>query len=249
MPVQSTRPVGAAAHSNPRLIDLAGEKILVADDERIFRESLVRMLVEAGYDVDSARDGEEALSKIRCRLPDLAVFDIMMPKLDGLAACASLRSAGCEVPVLFLTAKDSDADEIEALSMGADVFVSKTEAPEILLARIAAALRRGSMDGVSPDAFSFGSWRVEPGKASMTDGEGRRRSLSLRETGMLRLLASHPGEVFSKDFLAVRFFSGTGNCTDAAIGQALSRLKAKLGEDARLISTVYSQGVKFENGA
>lgn len=116
--------------------------ILLAEDDRAVRNSLVAVLEGAGHSVRAVRDGRKALERFREKTPDIAILDVMMPVMDGREACIEMRKRDESVPILFLTALDSDADEVRGLAAGADDYISKTASDEILLARIGAALRR-----------------------------------------------------------------------------------------------------------
>ena len=117
-------------------------EILVVDDERVIRAGLVQLLSGAGFVVREARDGEAALVAVAERRPDLVLLDVMMPGMDGFKVCERLSAVDRELPVVFLTAKDSESDQVRGLEVGADDFLSKTAGEEVLLARVRKALAR-----------------------------------------------------------------------------------------------------------
>ena len=117
-------------------------RVLVVDDDRAVRESLRRSLEFNGYDVSLAADGAEALAGIAATAPDVVVMDVMMPRLDGLEATRALRTAGNDLPILVLTARDAVGDRVEGLDAGADDYLTKPFALQELLARLRALLRR-----------------------------------------------------------------------------------------------------------
>src|SRR5918998_3536433 len=123
---------------------VGGSRVLVADDDRAVRESLDRVLRYEGYQVDLACDGAEALRQAMTGDPDAVILDVLMPTMDGLQACRSLRMAGNEVPILLLTARDGVRHRVDGLDAGADDFIGKPFALEELLARLRALLRRGA---------------------------------------------------------------------------------------------------------
>lgn len=123
-------------------------KILVVDDDQAVRESLRRSLTFNGYTVVLAVDGEDGLEKIRSERPDLAVLDVMMPRLDGLEVCRELRSHGEDVPILLLTARDSVSERVAGLDAGADDYLPKPFALEELLARVRSLFRRAARPAV-----------------------------------------------------------------------------------------------------
>ena len=216
-------------------------QILLADDERVLRQSLSARLAEAGYAVRAARDGEEALRLFRAARPDLVLLDVMMPRLSGFEACRRIRETDAEVPVLFLTALEAEADQLRGLGVGADDYIFKTAPDAVLLARIAAALRR--VRAAPPDGdFDFGVWRVAARKLEMRLATGARATLTEREVALLRLFAERPGEVFSRDFLVTRFWGADADVTDNALSVAIYGLRAKLGEEGWRVASVRGSG-------
>ena len=215
--------------------------IVLAEDERLIRQSLVGLLEESGYAVRAAGNGEEALRLYRERRPDLLLLDVMMPKGNGYEVCETVRRTDGDTPVLFLTALDSDVDELKGLGAGADAYISKTVSNEVLLARIAAAIRRHRHDEPTGD-FDIANWHVEPAKLSMRRKSGETAALNEREVAMLRLFAGHPGEVFARDFLITRFWGVSFDGNDSTLSIAILRLREKLGESAADLKTVRGTG-------
>ena len=218
-----------------------GAEILLADDERAVRESLRGLLEERGYAVRCASDGDRALALYREHRPDLVLLDVMMPRLGGFAVCETIRGEDSSVPILFLTALDSDEHELRGLGLGADDYIPKTASEDILLARIEAALRRS---GSSSAGFAFGGWRVEPDRMSMRDRSGRTAMLCDREIAILRMLAAHPGEVASRDAMLTRFFDPESG--EHALTIAMSRLRDKLGRAGVCIKSVRGVGYVYD---
>lgn len=219
-------------------------QILLADDERVLRQALTARLSGAGYGVRAARDGEEALALFRAEKPDLVLLDVMMPRLSGYEACRRIRETDADVPILFLTALEAEADQLRGLGVGADDYIFKTAPDAVLLARIAAALRRAR--AAPPDGdFDFGTWRVEARKLEMRRASGERTPLKERELAILRLLAEHPGEVFSRDFLVTRFWGVDADITDNALSVYLFGLREKLKDEGRALETVRGVGYAY----
>lgn len=223
-------------------------EILLAEDERVIRESLKRLLEANGYIVRAAPNGERALALYRERRPDLLLLDVMMPRMDGYSACQAIRRGDVETPVLFLTALDAEADELRGLGVGADLYISKTVSEEVLLARIASVARRRRREDPTGD-FDFLGWRVEPLRLVMwrrdAGGVGEGVSITEREVAMLRWLVTHPGEVFSFDFLLTRFWgAGFAGC-ETALRVAMHRLREKLGADGAAIASIRGSGYVF----
>lgn len=219
-------------------------EILLAEDERVLRRALAALLERAGYAVRAAADGEAALRLYRERRPDLLLLDVMMPKLNGYDVCRTVRDGDATTPILFLTAKDTEAHEVRGLGAGADDFLSKSASEAVWLARIAAALRRTA--GGCGD-FSFFGWRVEPAALRMVSARGESAALTEREVAILRLLAAHPGEVFNRDGLLTKFWGADRDVAENTLSMAMARLREKLGADGEAIRTV--RGVGYASAA
>ena len=223
-------------------------EIILADDERAVRTSLTALLESNGYDVRAAKDGAEALRLHQERRPDLLLLDVMMPKIDGYEVCETVRKTDADTPILFLTALDSDRDELRGLDAGADIYIAKTVSDDILLARIAAAIRRYRHDEPT-GVFDFADWHVDPRKMSMRRKTGDAVLLNEREVALLRWFAMHPDEVFSRDFLFTRFWGVGFGGSENTLTVAIARLRAKLGESATAFAAVRGSGYVFRPGA
>ena len=222
-------------------MSMSAPDLIVADDERVIRQSIVGLLESNGYAVRSAKNGEEAERLYRERRPDLMLLDVMMPKGTGYEVCETVRKTDVETPVLFLTALDSDVDELKGLGVGADAYISKTVSNEVLLARIAAAIRRHRHDEPTGD-FAFADWHVEAAKLSMRRMTGDAVPLNEREVALLRWFAGHSGEVFSRDFLLAKFWGASFDGADSTLSIAILRLREKLGADAAGLKSVRGSG-------
>lgn len=219
-------------------------ELILADDERVLRTSLARLLERNGYLVRTATNGEEALRLYRERRPGLMLLDVMMPNGSGLEVCRAVRKVDADTPVIFLTALDSEADELKGLGVGADGYISKLVSNEVLLARIAAAVRRHRHEEPTGD-FDFAAWHVDPAGLSMRRPDGDAVSLSEREVAMLRWFAGHAGEVFSRDFLETKFWGVDFEGGDSALKLTIFRLREKLGADGDRIQTIRGSGYVF----
>ena len=219
-------------------------EILIAEDEPSARRGFRALFEGEGYAVRIARDGEEALAKFREHRPDAVLLDVMMPKMNGIAACEAIRKSDALVPVLFFTAMPSDVGAVRALGLGADDYIDKAKSPEELLARVAAVLRRASAARPRADVLSLGDVSVD--FATMTaSGDGVSAELTKSEALFLRLLASERGRCFSFDeiFAALRGEGYVGD--DNAVRCIAKRLKAKLGRAGELISNARGVGYKL----
>ncbi len=220
--------------------------ILLAEDEDAVREGIVCLLESEGYEVVAAANGTEALALYRARRPHLLLLDVMMPGLSGYDVCAQVRAFDPVIPILFLTAKDAPQDEVCGLNVGADDYISKTAPEPVKLARIAAALRRAAeAEEEAGHIFPFGRGRVDGVNAWWFSAGGARVSLSVREVEMLRLFARHPGEVFSHDYLFMRFWGGDFNGSESTLPTSLHRLREKLGEDGAFLHTASGKGYYY----
>ena len=189
-------------------------EILIVDDERMIRAGLAQLLSGAGFAVREARDGESALAAVAERRPDLVLLDIMMPGMDGFKVCERLSAADRDLPVVFLTAKDSECDQVRGLEAGADDFLSKAVGDEVLLARVRKALARVARLVASP----------APSVCTKTEAD------------IYRLLSSARGKWFTyrEIFNSIR---GEGYYGDeGAIRTQMSRLREKLPPGERIVS-------------
>ena len=223
-------------------------KILVADDEQAVRDSLKRSLRFNGYEVFLAQDGEEALDMIRTEEPDLTILDVMMPKLDGLGVCRTLRSSGYDRPVLMLTARDGVSDRVAGLDAGADDYLPKPFALEELLARVRSLLRRARADSIEDNSHESSSLKFEdlslnPETRDVTRGT-RTISLTRTEFALLHLLMQNPRRVLSRQTILEEAwgydFPTSGNALEVYIGYL--RRKTEAAGESRLIHTVRGVG-------
>jgi two-component system, OmpR family, KDP operon response regulator KdpE len=168
-------------------------RILIVDDEPQIRRIMRTTLTGAGYEVDDARTGEEALVKVREFRPDLVLLDINMPGMGGLAACRAIR-ADTSIGIIMLTVRNSEADKVGALDAGADDFVTKPFSTPELLARIRAALRRLPASQTLPLRIRTGQLEIDFGARTVNNGIATAH-LTPKELDLLRYLAEHQNEV------------------------------------------------------
>lgn len=219
-------------------------EILLVDDERTLLDSLSAVLTEAGYSVRTASNGSRALKAVEQNRPDLVLLDVTMPGKCGFDVCAELRKSDATLPIVFLTALDTPEDELKGLAAGGDLYITKTTADEILLARIAALLRLRTEELGNGD-FDFGSWQVQSAKLRMRAPLGRLVNLTDREVALLRFFKAHPGEVFSRDAIARMIWGVAANPCDNTVSVLLSRLRKKLGHIGDLIHVIYGAGYSY----
>ncbi|MFT3659896.1 MAG: response regulator transcription factor [Gordonia sp. (in: high G+C Gram-positive bacteria)] len=226
-------------------------RILVVDDDRAVRESLRRSLTFNGYTVETASDGLEALEKVVADRPELIVLDVMMPRLDGLEVCRRLRSAGDDLPILVLTARDSVSERVSGLDAGADDYLPKPFAMEELLARLRALSRRTAReDDLDSEAISFEDLTLDPVTREVTRGE-RQISLTRTEFALLEMLMNNPRRVLTRSRILEEVwgydFPTSGNALEVYIGYL--RRKTEADGESRLIHTVRGVGYVLRENA
>lgn len=223
-------------------------KILVVDDEQPVRESLRRSLRFNGYDVLTASDGLEAVEAVRSENPELLILDVMMPNMDGLEVCRTLRSEGWDRPILVLTARDGVSDRVAGLDAGADDYLPKPFTLEELLARVRSLVRRASADSIAAEApveskLSFEDLELDADTREVSRG-GRSISLTRTEFSLLQLLMENPRKVLSRSKILEEVwgydFPTSGNALEVYIGYL--RKKTEGDGDSRLIHTVRGVG-------
>ena len=223
-------------------------KILVVDDEQAVRESLRRSLKFNGYDVMLAADGVEAVEIVHRENPGLLILDVMMPNMDGLEVCRTLRSEGWDRPILVLTARDGVSDRVAGLDAGADDYLPKPFALEELLARVRSLVRRAAAESIGKQQpvetqLSFEDLKLDADTREVTRGD-RQISLTRTEFALLRLLMENPRKVLSRNTILEEVwgydFPTSGNALEVYIGY----LRKKTEEDGepRLIHTVRGVG-------
>jgi two-component system response regulator MprA len=215
-------------------------RILVVDDERPVRDALERALRLEGYEVDLALDGQEALLSLSKRSVDAIVLDVLMPVLDGLETCRTLRRRENKTPVLMLTARHEVSDRVAGLDAGADDYLVKPFALEELLARLRALLRRAAG---GEGELGFADLTLDPGTRDVLRGE-RRIDLTRTEFLLLELFLRNPRQVLTRDVIFDRVwgydFGPASNSLEVYVGYL--RRKTEAEGEPRLIHTVRGVG-------
>lgn len=212
------------------------------DDELAVRKGVRDFLVAEGFSVRTARDGEDALKKFSDARPDIVLLDVMMPKLNGFRTCEEIRRMDASVPVIFLTAKDSDLDQIRGLGLGGDDYVSKDVSEAVLLARVNRALERSRRQDEQRathggEKIRLGSVTVDLRTLSVCEEDAEIAVLTRTEADLLKCLDAKRGELvlFSDLIVALR---GNGYaCEDEMLYVHMSHLRGKLGAASEKIST------------
>jgi two-component system response regulator MprA len=216
--------------------------ILVVDDDFAVRESLDRALRANGFDVQLARDGHEAVARIDAAPFDVVVLDVLMPGLDGMAVCRTLRSGGNRVPILMLTAREAVADRVAGLEAGADDYLVKPFALEELLARVRALLRR-TMPDAGEGVLEFADVSLDPKSLAVRRGE-RPIELPRMQYLLLELFMLNPRQVLPRTLIYERVWGYDFGPTSNTLDVHLSQLRQKLEEagEPRLIHTMRAMG-------
>jgi len=225
--------------------------VLVVEDEEDIQQLVSYNLIKAGFNVECADSGEEALAKIKAAGPDLVLLDLMLPGIDGSEVCRQLRSSEehRELPVIMLTAKGEDEDMVAGLDLGADDYVTKPFSPAILISRIKAVLRRKTPDQSSDrreeeNMVKLHDLQIDSGRHQVSVA-GSPVELTLTEFGILELLAKRPGWAFSRQQIidAVRGYEYI--VTPRAIDVQIFSLRKKLGETGKKVETVRGIGYRM----
>ena len=218
-------------------------RVLVVDDDHAVRESLRRSLAFNGYEVELAADGEQALKAVASSRPDVVVLDVMMPRMDGLAACRALRAAGDDVAVLMLTARDDVSDRVAGLDAGADDYLPKPFALEELLARLRALLRRVGPSDDDGAELRLADLTLDPATREVRRGD-RSVRLTRTEFALLELLLRNQRRVLTRERILEEVwgydFPTTANSLEVYIGYL--RRKTEAEGELRLIHTVRGVG-------
>ena len=216
-------------------------RILVVEDERDLNRIIVKRLTAAGYTADACFDGLEALDYLAGADYDAAIFDVMMPKLDGFSAVRRMREAGDATPVLFLTARDAVSDRVAGLDLGANDYLVKPFSFDELLARIRAMTRRSA--GAATSAFTCGDLTLDEAAHSVTRA-GRKIELSAKVFAVLNYLIRNKGAVLSREAIEnnVWNYDWEGGTNVVDVYMSYLRRKVDAGFETKLIHTVRGVG-------
>ncbi|MBQ7668580.1 MAG: response regulator transcription factor [Clostridia bacterium] len=211
-----------------------GKKILVVDDEHAIVDLLTFNLKKEGYDVITANDGEEALTKSEKDNPDLILLDVMLPKVDGFTVCRKVREKSA-TPIIMITAKEEEVDKVLGLELGADDYLTKPFSVRELVARVKANLRRTEINetasATESNIMKFGNIAIDMTKYEVRK-DGTDLELTLREFELLKFLSTYSGQVFSREALLEKvwgyeYFGGM-----RTVDVTIRRLREKLETNA-----------------
>jgi two-component system phosphate regulon response regulator PhoB len=223
------------------------QEILVVDDEADIRELIRYNLARAGYRVLEAGDGEQALELIRSQQPALVVLDLMLPGMDGLDLCRTVKAdpiLKC-IPIIVVSARGEEVDVVAGLELGADDYLAKPFSPRVLLARIKSVLRRSSTQPIDARAvLKVDTLSVNPLRREVRI-EGVVTELSNTEFKLLHFLMQHPGVVFTRNQIVDGVHGDDYPVTDRSVDVQVVGLRKKLGECGAFIETVRGVGYRF----
>jgi two-component system alkaline phosphatase synthesis response regulator PhoP len=250
------------SHANERFADkrlaassvakgsvMARERILVVDDEEDLLELVNYNLTKEGYRVRCVASGEEAITEARQTVPDLIVLDLLLPSVDGLEICRTLKgdSRTAHVPILMLTAKSEESDVVAGLELGADDYMTKPFSPRVLLARIRALLRRARAKESQEDqgAVRIHEIVIHPGRHEVLLG-GEQGDLTYTEFRLLHFLARKPGWAFTRAQIVDAVKGEDYPVTERSVDVQVAGLRKKLGPYGHYVETVRGVGYRFK---
>jgi two-component system phosphate regulon response regulator PhoB len=223
--------------------DPSSVNVLVVDDEEDVVEVVSHFLEEEGYRVDKAYDGEEALDKASSKT-DLIVLDIMLPGLDGYEVCQRLRSRveTETIPIIFLSAKTEEDDQIKGLMMGGDDYLTKPVSPQVIVAHVKAVLRRFGVEESRTIQINDLTIYEDEYRAIL---DNKDLGLTLTEFELLRYLVRHPRKAFTRQQLLETIWQDAMMVTERTVDAHIKNLREKLGSFARHVQTVRGVGYRF----
>ena len=220
-----------------------GLKILVVDDEARMRKLVKDFLANKGVYVEEAGDGEEAVDKFFAQKDiALVLLDVMMPKMDGWEVLKTIRKYS-QVPVIMLTARSEERDELQGFSLGVDEYISKPFSPKILVARVEAILRRSNASG--GDALSVGGILIDKAAHQVTI-DGKEVELSFKEFELLSYFVENQGIALSREKILNNVWNYDYFGDARTIDTHVKKLRSKMGDKGDYIKTIWGMGYKFE---
>jgi len=223
-------------------------KIVVIEDEVDILEVINYNLSKEGFDVCSALDGEEGLALIKKEVPDLVLLDLMLPGLDGIEICRKLKTdySTRSIPIIMVTAKGEESDIVLGLGMGADDYMVKPFRPRELMARIRSVLRRGDFIEEGEGLVSIDELVIDINRHEVKL-EGKKIVLTAMEFKLLHFLASHPGQVFTRENLLNHVSTDDTFIIDRNIDVHIRSIRKKLNKHRELIETIHRVGYRFRD--
>jgi two-component system response regulator ChvI len=246
------RDCGEAKRGVARRYNRCMARIAIVDDEANIRETVAFALKKEGYDVKTFADGFEAWSSFQTSLPDLAILDILMPRIDGLELCRKVRAVSDALPIIFVTSKDDELDRVLGLELGADDYLCKPFSVRELVARVRVLLRRTAHRAEPPkksdDIVQVGSLELDP-QRFLVRWKGTDIDLTVTEFLMLQALVRHPGHVKTREQLTRDGYPHDNYVSERTIDTHVKRLRKKFeAVDAEFdrIDTIYGMGYRYQ---
>jgi two-component system phosphate regulon response regulator PhoB len=230
---------------------MTAEKILVVEDEEDIQELIRYNLAREAFKVTCVDTGEQALQRAASEHPDLVVLDLMLPGIDGLNVCRTMKADPSlrDIPIIMVTAKGEESDVVTGLEMGADDYVTKPFSPNIFLSRVRAVLRRRT-EPAQPEngVIRVKELMIHPGRHEV-QVDGKKLDLTFTEFRILQMLAARPGWVFTRGQIVDEIRGEDHAVTDRSVDFQIVGLRKKLGEYATFIETVRGVGYRFKDDA
>jgi len=217
-------------------------KIFIADDEKNIRDLLGKFLEDAGHEVRLFENGDSLLTELDNSVPDIVVLDVMMPKMDGWEVLKTIREHS-KVPVIMLTARSEESDELKGFDYGADEYISKPFSPKILVARVEALLRRSGVQ--KEELLEVGGIVIDEAAHSVTV-DGKPIELSFKEYELLQYFVENKGIALSREKILNNVWNYDYFGDARTIDTHVKKLRAKLMDKGEYIKTVWGMGYKFE---
>lgn len=221
-------------------------KILVVEDENSIREVEAAYLKRSGYSVLEAEDGKKAFEMFKTETPDLVLLDLNLPEIDGINLCKKIREINKSIPIIMVTARVEEIDEIIGLEIGADDYIKKPFSPNILVARVASLLRR-----FVPTKIDIGDLSIDADRMSVLK-KGETILLTTTQFSILHLMAQNPGKVFSRDEILERISSDylPKDVLERTVDAHIKTIRKLIEDDTKkpqYIITVIGKGYKFNS--
>lgn len=222
------------------------QTILVIDDEKDIQKLLQYNLEKEGYQVLAAKTGEEGLELAKTKRPDLVILDLMLPGIDGIEVCKLLQADKNtkSIPILMLTAKSTEVDQILGLELGASDYITKPFSVKVLLVRVKSALRKAESGKEVPVLVKAGDFVIDKDRQSFTI-KGKPVSLTKLEFRILSFLMENPGKVFSREKLLSGAWEGEAFVVDRTVDVHVKSIRQKLGTHRDRVETVRGTGYRF----
>ena len=220
-------------------------KILLVDDEQDILEIVGYNLAQEGYQIVTATNGKEAITKAKKELPHLIIMDVMMPEMDGMEACENIRKLPelSNVIIAFLTARSEDYSQVAGFDAGADDYITKPIKPKLLVSKVKALLRRLKSDDQTTETLNVGGIEINREEYKIIK-EGKEIILPRKEFELFYLLASKPGKVFKREEILDKVWGNEVIVGGRTIDVHIRKLREKIGED--LFKTIKGVGYKLE---